>query len=236
MNEDSGAKPSQGGLDHIRSFVRRAGRMTEHQREAYGGLSQAHCLEFKNERLDLDMIFGRPGPKVLEIGFGMGQATALIAQASPDTDFLGIEVHRPGIGKLMSEIEERGLSNIKIIEADAVEVLKLGISEESLSGIHLFFPDPWPKKRHHKRRIMSPEFALLAASRLAVGAYLYMVTDWEEYALSALEVMQACPLLVPSCPGFSQPIPWRPLTKFERKARAAGRQIRELYFLKSASA
>lgn len=222
-----------GGGSHIRSFVRRAGRMTDAQRHAYEGLAATYCIDPGDGFIDPLRLFSRRAELVLEIGFGMGAATAIIAEDQAEKDFIGIEVHRPGIGKLMSEIEAKGLSNLRIIEGDAVEILGRNIEPGTLSGIHLFFPDPWPKKRHHKRRIMQPDFASLAFSRLASGGYFYMVTDWEEYAQEALATLSACSLARNSCEGFASRMPWRPITKFERKAGQAGRSIRELFFLKA---
>jgi tRNA (guanine-N7-)-methyltransferase len=220
------------GAPRIRSYVKRAGRMTDMQRQSYAGLSEKYCIHPGEGFLDPQSIFGRSTPLILEIGFGMGVATAIIAEQSPDRDFIGIEVHRPGIGKLMAEIEEKKLRNVRIIEDDAVEVLERSIAPASLSGIHLFFPDPWPKKRHNKRRILRAEFAALAFSRIASGGYFYMVTDWEEYAQEALATLTACPQAVNSCDGFAKRQEWRPVTKFERKAGLAGRSVRELFFLK----
>lgn len=209
--------------------------MTDMQRASYHDLAERYCIPFSGETLDLAAAFPRRKALVLEIGFGMGIATASIAESMPELDFLGAEVHRPGIGKLMSELEARGISNVRIVEGDAVEIMERGLAEASLSGINLFFPDPWPKKRHHKRRIMGPDFAALAASRLSPGGWLYMVTDWEEYAHDALTVLRAEKNLENSSDGFAERLPWRPVTKFERKALAAGREIRELYFTRTAA-
>lgn len=228
MSDRAGSGPSR-----IRSFVRRAGRMTDAQRQAYDGLAAKYCVDPGERTVEPRRLFGRSADLVLEIGFGMGVATAIIAEEQTEKDFLGIEVHRPGIGKLMSEIEAKGLSNVRIIEGDAVEILERNLSPGSLSGIHLFFPDPWPKKRHHKRRILQAEFASLAFSRLRPGGYFYMVTDWEEYAQEALAVLSACSLAKNVGDGFSGRLAWRPVTKFERKAELAGRSVRELYFLRA---
>jgi tRNA (guanine-N7-)-methyltransferase len=220
-------------LSHIKSFVRRAGRMTDLQKKSYQGLSDRYCVDATQGLLDFTSIYGRQAPLVIEIGFGMGISTAIIAQGEPLTNFLGIEVHRPGIGKLMSEMESKKIDNLKIIEGDAVDVLSRSIPEASIRGIHLFFPDPWPKKKHHKRRILSPAFVALAASRIAAGGYFYMVTDWEEYAHEALVTLSASTALRNSATGFAERREWRPVTKFEMKAIKAGRLIRELYFLKT---
>jgi tRNA (guanine-N7-)-methyltransferase len=220
----------------IRSYVLRGGRMSEAQRRSYEGLSAAYCLPFAPEPLDIRGIFGNRGPLAVEIGFGMGIATAELAEARRDTNFLGFEVHRPGIGRLLWEIERRGLGNLRIMEHDAAEGIEKALAPGSVSAFHLFFPDPWPKKRHHKRRLVSRPFTGLLAERLAPGGYIYMVTDWEDYAHWARGELSAVPALenpyggFPG--GFSPPQPWRPRTKFEEKALAAGREIRELFFTK----
>lgn len=169
---------------------------------------------------------------IVEIGFGMGAATALIAQANPERNYLGLEVHRPGIGRLLWEIERRGLSNIRIIEHDAVEVMEGMIAPASLEGIHLFFPDPWPKKRHHKRRLIRRPFTDTLAERLRPGGYLYMVTDWEDYALWALSELSAAGSLENPYGGFAPPRDWRPETEFERKGLDKRHEVRELYFVR----
>jgi tRNA (guanine-N7-)-methyltransferase len=224
---------SDSPLPHIKSFVRRAGRMTDLQKQSYQDLRSRYCVDFSGLSLDFQAIFGRKAPRIVEIGFGMGIATALIAQGNPQTDYLGIEVHKPGIGKLMSEMESKQIDNLKIIEGDAVDILSRGIPQASLAGIHLFFPDPWPKKRHHKRRILSSPFISLAASRLVPDGYFYMVTDWEEYAQEALITLGACQNLRNTSQGFAERKEWRPVTKFEKKATQAGRLIRELFFVKN---
>jgi tRNA (guanine-N7-)-methyltransferase len=171
-------------------------------------------------------IFGRKAPLVLEIGSGMGETTAAIAQARPDADFIAVEVHGPGVGSLLNRIETARLSNLKVVRHDAVEVLQKMIADGALAAIHLFFPDPWPKKRHHKRRLVQPEFAALAARKLAPGGTLHAATDWPDYADHMNEVLSREPLLEPAGSGFAQ----RPATKFEARGRRLGHPIRDLYF------
>ncbi len=218
----------------IRSYVLRPGRITRLQQRSLESLSAAYCVPFGRAPLDLAALFPAHRRVVAEIGFGMGGATAAIAQSMPDTGFLGIEVFRAGVGKLLSEIERLGLGNVKILNHDAAEVFAWMIPGESLDGIHLFFPDPWPKKRHHKRRLLQPPFAGLLARALRKGGYLYVVTDWEDYALEILDVLSRLgPLANRYEEGFASPQDWRPTTTFERKGRAGNRAIRELYFTKS---
>ena len=216
----------------IRSFVLRTGRKTAAQMRAYDSLAEQFVIPFENRELDFNGIFGNNNPVTAEIGFGMGGATAVIAANNPEKNYIGIEVHRPGIGKLLWEIERRTLSNIRIIEYDAVLVFERMIPPGSLEGIHLFFPDPWPKKRHHKRRLVKRPFTGTLASRLQSGAYLYMVTDWEDYASWALAELEATGALVNSCSGFSLPQSWRPRTRFEAKGLEKNHEVRELFFEK----
>jgi tRNA (guanine-N7-)-methyltransferase len=178
---------------------------------------------------DFVPFFGNDHPLTIEIGFGMGKATAEIAAANPGNNYLGIEVFKAGIGKLIWETEQRGLSNIRIIEHDAVEVLEKMVLPGTVAAFHIFFPDPWPKKRHHKRRLIQKEFAELLASRLCDGAYLCMVTDWEDYAQAALEVLSAVPDLVNPHGAFAPPMEWRGTTKFEQKGLDKHHQVREIY-------
>jgi len=180
--------------------------------------------------MDFAAVFGNGAPVIAEIGFGMGAATAIIAGENPANNYLGIEVHRPGIGRLLWEIERRSLSNIRIVEHDAVEVFEKMIPPCSLEGIHLFFPDPWPKKRHHKRRLVQRPFTQTLAGRLKPRGYVYMVTDWEDYAQWALAELGATNGLVNTADGFAEPRAWRPRTKFEHKGLAKDHQVRELFF------
>jgi tRNA (guanine-N7-)-methyltransferase len=212
--------------------------MSVSQRRSYEKLAPVYCISLNSAGgkgpLDYAGIFGNDRPVTVEIGFGMGAATALIARNNPEKNYLGIEVHRPGIGKLLWEIERRGLENIRIIEHDAAEVLEKMIPPNSISAFHIFFPDPWPKKRHHKRRLIQRPFTDLLADRLSPGGYIYMVTDWAEYGDWALREFSAAAELVNPSGGFASPREWRPETKFERKGLDKQHQVRELYFEKPA--
>ncbi|MDR3334477.1 MAG: tRNA (guanosine(46)-N7)-methyltransferase TrmB [Treponema sp.] len=214
----------------IKSYVLRAGRMSDAQRRSYtAGFSQ-YGVPFVPRPLDYQGLFGNNNPVIIEIGFGMGIATAMIAQDHPALNYLGIEVHRPGIGRLLWEIEKRGLGNIRIIEHDAVEVLEGMIPDRSVQGFHIFFPDPWPKKRHHKRRLITRPFTGLLAAKLRSGGYLYMVTDWADYGAWALAELTATKGLVNAWDGFAPPQTWRPSTKFEQKGLDKHHEVYELYF------
>ena len=216
----------------IKSFVLRGGRKTNAQMRAYDSLAGKFLLPFENRQMDVHGIFGNNNPVTVEIGFGMGQATAIIAAGNPEKNYIGIEVHRPGVGKLLWEIEQQSIANIRIIEHDAAEVFEKMIPPGSLEGIHLFFPDPWPKKRHHKRRLVQRPFTVMLASKLRPGAYLYMVTDWEDYASFALAELEATADLANTCEGFSPPHSWRPRTRFEAKGLEKQHEVRELFFEK----
>ncbi len=183
-----------------------------------------HGVAFRAEPLDPVAVFGRRAPLVLEIGSGMGETTASIAAARPDTDFLAVEVHGPGVGSLLKRIDESGLKNLRVIRHDALEVLEHMVADGSLAGIHLFFPDPWPKKRHHKRRLVQPAFAALAARKLAPGGILHAATDWEAYAAHMAEVLDAEPQLVRAAARA------RPATKFERRGVRLGHEVRDLVY------
>jgi tRNA (guanine-N7-)-methyltransferase len=216
----------------IKSYVLRAGRMSDAQRRSYETLGAGFCVPFGQEPLDFSRLFASENPVIAEIGFGMGIATARIAQENPARNYLGIEVHRPGIGRLLWEIEKRGLSNIRIIEYDAVEVLGNMVPDGSLEAFHIFFPDPWPKKRHHKRRLITRPFTELLAKKLRKGGYVYMVTDWAEYGDWALAELSATEGLGNSYDGFAPAQAWRPETKFERKGLDKQHEVRELFFVK----
>ena len=192
-----------------------------------------YLIPFSGSITDFSRYFGNDSPLTVEIGFGMGKATAEIAENNPLNNYLGIEVFRAGIGKLLWEIERRSLDNIRIIEHDAVEVLEKMIAAASVSAFHIFFPDPWPKKRHHKRRLVQKLFAELLVSRLKPGAYLYMVSDWENYADEALALFSAMPeLFNPFGENYAQGLSWRPPTKFEKKGLDKNHPIMEIYFVK----
>lgn len=237
MNEDKEeqprpSSPPRSQRQPIRSYVLRSGRMTEAQRRAIAEAGPDCLLPYRPSPIDISALFSAPKPLVMEIGFGMGAATWRIAAQRADYNYLGVEVHGPGVGRLLMEIRDKRLDNLKIIQHDAVEVLEAMIPPDSLTGFHIFYPDPWPKKRHHKRRLMRQPIVDLMVSRLAAGGYLYFVTDIEEYGRATLELLSACPRLANSCEGFAPCAPWRPETRFEAKAAAAGRAVFELYFVK----
>jgi tRNA (guanine-N7-)-methyltransferase len=210
----------------IRSYVLRQGRTTPAQKRALEELLPRFGLPFKPAPLTPAEVFGRTAPLVLEIGSGMGETTAAIAQARPDADFIAVEVHGPGVGSLLNRIDSLQLKNLKVIRHDAVEVLEKMIPDASLAAIHLFFPDPWPKKRHHKRRLVQPEFAALAARKLAPNGLLHAATDWPDYADHMEAVFSGEFLLQKAAEGFTA----RPGTKFEARGRRLGHAIRDLYW------
>ena len=216
----------------IRSFVLRQGYMSKGQQRAYDSLLPQLGLRYQPEVQDLDAAFGRRAPKVVEIGFGMGGATAEIAQARPDTDYLGIEVHGPGVGSLLKLVEERQLSNVRVIQHDAVEVFTHMLAPASLDGVHVFFPDPWHKKRHNKRRLIQPPFVALLASRIKPGGYLHLATDWEDYAIQMLEVLSQEATLENTADGYAPRPDYRPLTKFEQRGLRLGHGVWDLVFRK----
>jgi tRNA (guanine-N7-)-methyltransferase len=214
----------------IRSFVVRAGRMGTGQTKALAELGPRFVLPYAQTPIDPRAVYGRDAPLVLEIGFGMGDATAAIAAARPDTDFLGVEVHPPGVGALLRHIGERALPNVRIVQHDAVEVVQHMVAPGSLAGVHVFFPDPWHKKRHHKRRLIQPGFVHALAPLLAPGAYLHCATDWQPYAEQMLEVLSAEPLLVNTAEGYAPRPDYRPLTKFEHRGLKLGHGVWDLVF------
>jgi len=228
--------PRAGTRTPIRSFVLRAGRMGPGQQRALAELGPRFVLPFQPRPLDLDATFGRHAPRVLEIGCGMGDATAKVAAAMPDTDFIGIEVHAPGVGALLRRIGEQGLSNLRIVQHDAVEVLAQMIPPQSLAGVHLWFPDPWHKKRHHKRRLVQPGFVDLLVSRLTPGGTLHCATDWQPYAEQMLDVLSAAPGLRNTAAGFAPRPARRPLTKFEQRGLELGHGVWDLVFSASTPA
>ncbi len=216
----------------IRSFVLRQGRMSGAQQRYYDDMLPKIGIPYRGAPLDLDAAFGRHAPTVLEIGFGMGETTAKIAAARPDTNFLGIEVHGPGVGALCKLVAEQELANVRIMQHDAVEVLRDMIADGALAGVHVFFPDPWRKARHHKRRIIQADFVALVAQKLAPGGYLHCATDWEEYAHWMLEVLAAEPALHNTADGFAPRPDYRPLTKFENRGLRLGHGVWDLVFRK----
>jgi len=216
----------------IRSFVMRAGRMGPGQTRALAELGPRFVLPFAAQPVDFDAVFGHHAPRILEIGFGMGDATAAIAQALPGTDFIGVEVHTPGVGALLKRIGELGLTNLRLIQHDAVEVLAQMIAPDSLAGVHVFFPDPWHKKKHNKRRLIQPAFVRQLIERIAPGGYLHCATDWQPYAEQMLEVLSAEPLLRNTAVGYAPKPDYRPLTKFENRGLKLGHGVWDLVFEK----
>ena len=219
----------------IRSFVLRAGRMTEAQQRGFDEGWARWGVDYVPELLDFDALFGAPGERVLEIGFGMGQSLLDMAEANADRQYIGIEVHRPGVGKLLAGIEERGLGNIRVLCHDAVEVLENCVAPHSLQRMQIFFPDPWHKKRHHKRRLIQAPFVELLTSRLAPAGLLHLATDWEPYAEQMLEVLNDGDALENcAADGLFVPRPAeRPLTKFEKRGQRLGHGVWDLLYRRS---
>ena len=233
MSDDPESTPER--VPHprgIRSYVLRTGRTTGGQARALETLGPRFLLPYDEKPLDLAQAFGREAPTVLEIGFGMGDATAHIAGLMPETNFLCCEVHTPGVGALLKRVGEQGLQNIRIVQHDAVEVLNQMLVPGSLAGVHVFFPDPWHKLRHNKRRLIQPPLVAQLASRLAPGGYLHCATDWEPYAQQMLEVLGAEPQLRNSAEGFAPRPHYRPLTKFENRGLKLGHGVWDLVFVK----
>ena len=216
----------------VRSFVVRGGRIGSGQQRALVELGPRYVEPYRAEPVDFGTIFGRNAPTVLEIGFGMGGATVQIALARPDANFIGVEVHTPGVGALLKRIGELGLANLRIVQHDAVEVLEHMIAPASLAGVHVFFPDPWHKKRHHKRRLIQAPFVALLAGRLAPGGYVHCATDWQPYAEQMLAVLGAEPLLANTVAGYAPRPEHRPPTKFEQRGLRLGHGVWDLVFVR----
>lgn len=214
----------------IRSFVLRAGRMGSGQTRALLELGPRFVLPYQEAALDFGPVFGRDAPVIVEIGFGMGDATAAIAADMPEVDFLGVEVHPPGVGALLARIGKLGLTNLRIVQHDAVQVLGAMVPEASLAAVHIFFPDPWHKKKHHKRRLIQPAFVAQLVTRLAPGGYLHCATDWQPYAEQMLDVLSAEPQLVNTADGYAPRPDYRPLTKFENRGLRLGHGVWDLVF------
>lgn len=216
----------------VRTFVIRAGRLTTSERKSYDEFHHVWCIPYEHKTLNYTEIFNNTNPVIMEIGFGMGHATSIIAENNPDINYIGSEVHVPGVGRLLGDIKTKLLKNLYIIEHDALEILETMIPDNSLAGFHIFFPDPWPKKKHHKRRMLQRPRTDLLAKKLAPGGYLYFATDWQEYAESALEELKMTEGLANKYEGYAPHQEWRPRTKFEQKGLDAGRDIYELFFVK----
>jgi tRNA (guanine-N7-)-methyltransferase len=215
---------------HIRSYVLRQGRISNAQQRALDTLKPHFCIPYETKQLDLDAVFGRKAPKILEIGFGMGETTATIAVAHPQSDYLAVEVHSPGVGSLLKQIGELGLTNVRIIQHDAVEVLRDMIPDASLDGVHIFFPDPWHKARHNKRRLIQPPFVARLLQKLKPGGYIHVATDWQDYAGQILAVLSAESLLQNTARDFAARPDYRPLTKFEQRGLRLGHGVWDLVF------
>ncbi len=219
--------------DHrIRSFVTRAGRLSTGQARALESLGPRYCLPFEKRLLNTEAAFGRHAPTILEIGTGMGETTAHIAALMPEKHFIGVEVHTPGIGSLLKLISEHELHNLRLIQHDAFEVVTHMLAPESLAGVHVFFPDPWHKARHNKRRLIQGPFVQLLASRIQPGGYLHCATDWEDYAVQMLEVLSAEPILKNTADGYAERPSYRPVTKFENRGLKLGHGVWDLVFEK----
>jgi tRNA (guanine-N7-)-methyltransferase len=214
----------------IRSYVLRQGRFSRGQQRAYEELLPTFGLPYAPVPMDFRAIFGREAPVVVEVGSGMGETTARIARENPGTDYVAIEVHAPGVGSLLKQLADESIGNVRVIRHDAVEVLRDMVAPGSLSGLHVFFPDPWPKKRHHKRRLIRADFAHLAAERLKPGGYMHVATDWEEYALHVLQVLTLEKLLANTAENYAPRPATRPQTKFERRGLKLGHGVWDIVF------
>ncbi len=215
---------------HIRSFVLRQGRVSNAQQRCYDTLMPQYGIPYAKQRLDLDAVFGRNAPKILEIGFGMGESTAAIALAHPENDYLALEVHTPGVGSLLKQIEENQIGNIRIIQHDAVEVLRDMLDGNVLDGVHIFFPDPWHKTRHNKRRLIQSPFVAQLVQKLKPSGYIHVATDWQDYAEQVLAVLSAEPLLQNTSVDYAPRPDYRPLTKFEQRGIRLGHGVWDLVF------
>ncbi|MBN2651876.1 MAG: tRNA (guanosine(46)-N7)-methyltransferase TrmB [Spirochaetales bacterium] len=216
----------------IKSYVLRSGRFTQKQKEAYDNYSQDFCIDYQENLLSFKETFQNENEVILDIGFGMGDSVREISQAMPDKNFIGIEVHKPGVGALAFDLKDLNIKNAKIISYDAVEVVKNMIPDSSVGGFHIFFPDPWQKKKHNKRRLLNEEFIEILAGKLKVGGYIYVATDWADYAEQVLDLLSANKKLKNSTAGFAQRAPWRPITKFEKKGLTKNHNIYDIWFTK----
>lgn len=215
---------------HIRSYVLRQGRVSPAQQRAVETLLPRFGIPYTAQPLDMNQAFGRAAPKILEIGFGMGDSTAAIAQAAPANDYLALEVHTPGVGNLLKLIDAQQITNIRIMQHDAVEVLCDMIADESLDGVHIFFPDPWHKARHNKRRLIQAPFIAQLVQKIKPGGYIHVATDWQDYAEQVLAVLSAEPLLQNTAADYAPRPAYRPLTKFEQRGIRLGHGVWDLVF------
>ncbi|MFA7400769.1 MAG: tRNA (guanosine(46)-N7)-methyltransferase TrmB [Sideroxydans sp.] len=232
----SEANVKRSGHSHIRSFVLRQGRVSVAQQRAIDNLLPRYGIPYSAHPLALDVAFRRNAPKILEIGFGMGDSTALIAQANPDTDYLALEVHTPGVGNLLKLIGQENLENIRIMQHDAVEVLRDMIADASLDGVHIFFPDPWHKARHNKRRLIQSPFIAQLVRKIKAGGYIHVATDWQDYAEQVLRVFNAEVLLENTAADYAPRPSYRPLTKFEKRGLNLGHGVWDLVFRRKENA
>jgi len=217
---------------HVQSYVRREGRMTDAQRQAIAKHWPVYGIEFSKTQLDIDLLFQRTAPKILDIGTGMGEVTATLAQTHPDNDYLAVEVHRPGVGSLIRRIVHDGLTNIRISNHDVTDVLRYQLPPDSLDMVYIFFPDPWPKKRHHKRRLVNAEFLQLLKKCLKANGRVFIATDWQDYAEHILEKFSRDQDFI-NLAGTDQCAPrphWRPYTKFEKRGHKLEHAIRDLAY------
>ena len=217
---------------HIRSYVLRQGRISNAQQRCVDTLLPIYGIPYLSQSLDVDNIFGRTATKILEIGFGMGETTAAIAQSHPQNDYLALEVHTPGVGSLLKQIEELGLKNIRIIQHDAVEVLRDMLADNVLDGVHIFFPDPWHKARHNKRRLIQPSFVAQLVKKIKPGGYIHVATDWQDYAEQVLAVLSGEKSLENTAANYAPRPAYRPLTKFEQRGLRLGHGVWDLVFKK----
>ena len=218
----------------IKSFVLRQGKMTQGQENAIKELMPKYAINYAEQKLDLNIVFGRNNPKIVEIGFGMGHATSIIAKNNPNNDYIGIEVHTPGVGSLLILANEAQVDNLRVVHHDAVEVITNMLNDDSIDGFHIYFPDPWHKKRHNKRRIIQHEFVSLLCNKLKSGGYVHLATDWEDYAFWMLNILQNNHDLVNQSVNneFVQRPSYRPETKFEKRGLNLGHGVWDLVFKK----
>lgn len=219
---------------HIRSYVLRQGRISPAQQRAVETLLPRFGIPYTTQSLDLGQVFGRAAPKILEIGFGMGDSTATIAQAMPENDYLALEVHTPGVGNLLKLIDAQQIPNIRVMQHDAVEVLRDMIADGSFDGVHIFFPDPWHKARHNKRRLIQAPFVAQLVQKIKLGGYIHVATDWQDYAEQVLRVLSAEPLLENTAADYAPRPAYRPLTKFEQRGLRLGHGVWDLVFNRKA--